>query len=85
VQAADAVVYEVRRALNFKYKVPGLGDAVLRKQFKALVAGHAVAYIAESRKEQLEWIAANHKPGETFKLDELMKQQIGENVDLLRK
>lgn len=85
VQAADAVVYEVRRALNFKYKVPGLADAALRKQFEALAAGHAVAYIAESRREQLEWIAANHKPGESFKLDELMKQQLGDNVDLLRK
>lgn len=84
VQAADAVVYEVRRALNFKYKVPGLSDPALRKQFKALADGKAVAYIAESRKEQLEWIAANHKPGEPFKLDELMKNEIKENVDGFR-
>jgi hypothetical protein len=85
LQAADAVVYEIRRALNFKNKVPGLADAALRKQFQVLASGRAVAYIAESRKEQLEWIVANHKPGEPFKLDELMKQQLGENVDLLRK
>jgi hypothetical protein len=85
LQAADAVVYEVRRALNFKSKIPGLADTALRKQFQALANGRAVAYIAESRKEQLEWIVANHKPGEPFKLDELMKQQLGENVDLLRK
>ena len=34
--------------------------------------------------EQLEWIAANHKPGEPFKLDELMKNELKENVDAIR-
>lgn len=81
VQAADAVVYELRRALNFKYKVPGLTDPALREQFKVLANGKAVAYIAESRKEQLEWIAENHQPGDPFKLNELMNNQIGENID----
>lgn len=81
LQAADAVVYEVRRALNTKYKTPGLADPSYRKQFKALTDGQAVAYIAETRKDQLEWIAGNHKPGEPFKLDELMSNQIGSNVN----
>jgi len=81
VQAADAVVYEVRRALNFKYKIPGLSDPGLRPQFKALANGRTVAYIAESRKEQLEWIVATHNPGDPFKLDELMNNQIGSNLD----
>ncbi|HSZ63859.1 MAG TPA: DUF3800 domain-containing protein [Terriglobales bacterium] len=82
VQAADAVVYEVRRALNTKHKIPGLVDAAYREQFKVLCNGGAVAHIAETRKLQLEWIAANHKPGEPFKLDELMNNEIGDNVDL---
>jgi hypothetical protein len=34
--------------------------------------------------EQLKWIVANHKPGDTFKLDELMKQQLKDNIDKLR-
>jgi hypothetical protein len=84
LQAADAVVYEVRRAFNYKYKVPGLGDKQLRRQFQVLADAHAVAYIAEGRKEQLEWIAANHKPGEPFKLDELMKNELKENIDGIR-
>lgn len=81
VQAADLVVYEVRRALNTKHKILGLADPSYRKQFKALTEGMVVAYIAEARKDQLEWIASNHKPGEPFKLDELMNNQLGSNVD----
>jgi hypothetical protein len=55
---------------------------MLATQFTALANGHAVAYIAESREEQPEWIGANHKPDEPFKLDELMKQQLGESGHL---
>src|SRR5580700_1395156 len=43
VQAADALVYEVRRALNTRHKIPGLADATYREQFKALISGQAVA------------------------------------------
>jgi hypothetical protein len=82
VQAADAMVYEVRRALNTRHKIPGLADPDYRPQFRVLTGGQAIAYIAESRREQLEWIAAHHKPGEPFKLDELMNNQLGENIDL---
>jgi len=85
VQAADAVVYEVRRALNFKFsKDPLLAGTALRKQFEALDAAHCMALISHILKEQLEWIAANHNPGEPFKLDELMKNQLGDKVDQLR-
>lgn len=82
VQAADAVVYEVRRALNTKHKISGLADAAYREQFKILCKEKVVAHIAETRKPQLEWLAANHKPGEPFNLDELMNNEIGDNVDL---
>jgi hypothetical protein len=83
VQAADAGVYEVRRALNYQHKHPGLAGT-LRKQFNLLADAKAMAYIANSKREQLEWIVANHNPGEPFKLDALMDQQLVDNIDLLR-
>jgi hypothetical protein len=43
-----------------------------------------MAYIAHSKREQLEWIVANHEPGEPFKLDTLMHQQLADNIDMLR-
>ncbi len=84
VQAADAVVYEIRRALNFKGNSPDLSSANLRKQFQILAGAHGMAYIAYANKQQLEWIVANHKPGEPFKLDELMKLEVGGNIDRIR-
>lgn len=82
VQAADAVIYEVRRALNFKFsKDPVLAGTALRKQFETLAAAHCMGSISHILKEQLEWMATNHKPGEPFNLD---KSQIGDNVDQLR-
>lgn len=53
VQAADAVVYEVRRALNFKGSCPGLSGN-LRKQFQLLAGERGMAYIAYANKQQLE-------------------------------
>jgi hypothetical protein len=81
VQAADAAVYEVRRALNLALKNwPG----TLRKQFDLLAEEKVVFLVTHTKKEQLEWIVADHEPGEPFKLDELMNQQLGENIDQLR-
>jgi hypothetical protein len=83
VQAADAVVYEVRRALNFQSKQPELSGQ-LRKQFQFLAGEKGMGYIAHSNGEQLEWLVKNHKPGEPFKLDDLMKLQLGDNIDRIR-
>jgi hypothetical protein len=81
IQVADAAIYEVRRALNLALKFwPGN----LRKQFDLLAEDKAVFRVTHTKKEQLGWIVANHEPGEPFKLDELMKQQLGENIDQLR-
>jgi hypothetical protein len=81
IQAADAAVFEVRRALNLALKHwPG----ELRKQFHLLAEDRAVFLVTHTSREQLEWIVANHKPGEPFKLDELMNRQLGENIDKLR-
>jgi hypothetical protein len=83
VQAADAVVYEVRRALNFQSKHPALSGE-LRKQFNLLATGHGMAYIGHTNGAQLEWLVSNHKPGEPFKLDEIMRNPLVENLDKIR-
>ncbi len=83
VQAADAVIYEIRRALNFQHKVPGLSDKAIRPQFKMLADTHMMAYVAHTSREQLEWIAANHQPGQPFHLDEIFEKQMGEDIDEL--
>jgi hypothetical protein len=49
-----------------------------------LAEDKAVFLVTHTKKEQLEWIVANHEPGDPFKLDELMNQQLGENIDQLR-
>jgi hypothetical protein len=86
VQAADAVVYEIRRALNFQHKKHAdLSGASVRKQFEALVEANGMAYIGHTEKEQLKWIAANHEPGEPFKLDELMSNHWEANIDKIRR
>jgi hypothetical protein len=77
LQAADAGVFEVRRALNLALKK---WDGELRSQFNVLADGKAMFLITHSTKEQLEHLVANHKPGEPFKLDSLMDMQLGENV-----
>jgi hypothetical protein len=81
VQAADAAVFEVRRSLNLALKNwPG----ILRSQFNLLADDKLVFLVTHTNREQLEWIVANHKPGDPFKLDELMNLQLGDNIDKLR-
>jgi hypothetical protein len=77
IQAADASVFEVRRALHFALKQwPGQ----IRSQFQALADAKAMFLITHSNKEQLLHIVANHKPGEPFKLDSLMDREFTENI-----
>jgi hypothetical protein len=79
LQAADAGVFEVRRALNLALKH---WEGNLRSQFSLLADASAMFLITHSNKEQLEHLVANHKPGEPFKLDSLMEMKLGENVKL---
>ncbi len=79
LQAADAAVFEVRRALNLALKKWG-GE--LRSQFSLLADASTMFLITHSNKEQLEHLVANHKPGEPFQLDSLMEMTLGENVKL---
>jgi hypothetical protein len=77
LQAADAGIFEIRRALNLALKH---WEGTLRSQFSVLADAKMIFLIAHSRKEQLERLVANHEPGEPFKLDELMEMQLGENI-----
>jgi len=79
LQAADAGVFEVRRALNLALKK---WDGELRSQFNLLADASAMFLITHSNKEQLEHLVANHKPGEPFQLDSLMEMTLGENIKL---
>lgn len=79
LQAADASVYEVRRALNLNL---GQWRGQLRDQFKQLDAVGAMSLITCVSKEQLEHIVATHQPREPFRLDILMAAQRDENVSI---
>lgn len=78
LQAADAVAYEIRRVLHFALKHKP-GDTK-RKQFGILADAGKVFLIQYATKEQLLHIVATHKPGEPFKLDQIMKQVFHANV-----
>jgi|SRR5215472_2719986 len=73
LQAADAAVYEIRRALRFSL---GMVKSALREQFNILTDTRAMFIINHTSREQLEHIVATHEPGEPFKLDALMELQI---------
>jgi hypothetical protein len=77
LQAADAAVYEVRRALKFSLGQP---KGELRRQFNLLSDARLVFLITYCSKEQLLHIVREHNPGEPFKLDALMELQIDGNI-----
>lgn len=77
LQAADAVIFEIRRVLNLQL---GQRKGELRKQFGILSGAKNVFLIQHTRREHLLHIVATHKPGEPFKLDEIMDQEFNENI-----
>jgi hypothetical protein len=77
LQAADAAIFEVRRALNLAL---GLWPGALRKQFNMLADAKAVFLITHTSKDQLLHIVKEHRPGEPYKLDALMDMQVTENI-----
>lgn len=77
LQAADAAVFEVRRALNLSL---GQWKGNLRKQFNILADAKTMFLITHSNKAQLLHIVKDHKPDEPFKLDALMELQLNENI-----
>jgi hypothetical protein len=77
LQAADAAIFEVRRALNLAL---GLWPGALRKQFNLLADAKIVFLITHTNKDQLLHIVKEHKPGEPLKLDAQMEMQVTENI-----
>jgi len=79
LQAADAAVFEIRRALNLSL---GQWPGSLRKQFHILSDARTMFLITYSNKEQLAHIVSTHKPKDPFKLDEVMEMHFEENIKL---
>jgi len=79
MQAADAVAFEIRRALHVHL---GRFGGSLRKQFNLLTDTHKMGLIQELSREQLLNLVATHEPGEPFRLDSIMNQEFQENVQL---
>jgi hypothetical protein len=77
LQAADAAVFEVRRALNVSLKQwPG----ILRKQFNLLADSHVMFLISHVSRVNLLHIVETHQPGEPFHLDAFMDAEFNENI-----
>src|SRR5262249_6238927 len=76
LQAADAVVYEMRRYLQLSL---GQRMGSVRQQFKLLYDAEAVGMIADVRKENLLNIVSKTKAGEPFTFDVLMDLGFLEN------
>lgn len=77
LQAADAVIYEIRKLLNLTYTQR---EDEIRKQFKILADTRVMFIMQTAKKEQLLHIVSTHKPGEPLKLDEIMNQKFHENI-----
>jgi hypothetical protein len=77
LQAADAVVFEIRRALKLSLKE---AQGTLRRQFSILSDNRKMFAIQYAHRENLLRIVATHKPGEPFKLDEIMDQHFEEDI-----
>jgi uncharacterized protein DUF3800 len=73
LQAADAVAFEIRRAIRFK-----LGKSELRKQFGLL--DDSLFLIQYADKKNLQHIIDIHKPGQPLSLDAIMDQQFSQDI-----
>jgi|SRR5579862_2348173 len=79
LQAADAAVFEVRRALNVALKQwPG----TLRKQFNLLADSHVMFLISHVSKVNLLHIVETHEPHQPFHLDAFMDTGFSENIKI---
>jgi hypothetical protein len=77
LQAADAVVYEIRRGLHLAL---GHRKGPLSKQFRVLADAGAMFLVQTTDKAHLLHIVDTHEPGEPFKLDEIMDQKFDKNM-----
>jgi hypothetical protein len=77
LQAADAAIYEVRRALHIALKQK---REPLRGQFKIFRDSNKMAIIQTATKQNLLNTVKLHKPGESFDLTDIMETEFNENV-----
>jgi hypothetical protein len=75
LQAADAIIFEIRRALNIEL---GQWKGPLRKQFGLL--DDSMFLIQYANKENLLHTVAINKPGEPLNLDAIMEQKLTESM-----
>lgn len=77
LQAADAAVYEVRRALHIAHKQK---KEPLRGQFNIFRNSSRMAIIQTATKQNLLNTVKLHKPGEPFDLTDIMETEFNENI-----
>jgi hypothetical protein len=77
LQAADAAIYEVRRALHIALKQK---NEPLRGQFNIFRNSSRMAIIQTATKENLLNTVKLHKPGEPFDLTDIMETEFNESI-----
>ncbi len=83
LQAADAVVYEIRRVLQSKlgrWKESLKWDSDVRWQFRQLQKQGMLWKIAYADEKYLRLVVEANKPGEPFTLDPLLEQEFNEDI-----
>lgn len=79
LQAADAVAYEIRRVLHLAHQMK---PDRMREQFKVFRKFSRMGIIQTVKKENLLNTVSLHKPGEPFKLNDIMEQVFHENISI---
>jgi hypothetical protein len=77
LQAADAAVYEIRRAMNI---VHNQREGPIRGQFQLFRDSARMAIIQTATKENLLNTVKLHEPGESFNLTDIMDNEFSENI-----
>jgi hypothetical protein len=77
LQAADAAVYEIRRALHIAHKQR---NEPVRGQFNIFKSSSKMAIIQTANKQNLLNTVKLHKPGEPFDLTDIMEAEYSESI-----
>jgi hypothetical protein len=77
LQAADAAIYEIRRALHIAHKQR---QEPIRGQFQLFRDSARMAIIQTATKQNLLNTVTLHKPGEPFNLSDIMENEFQENI-----
>jgi hypothetical protein len=83
LQAADAAIYEVRRALHVslgRWKQYLQSGTDVRPEFRKLADNHCVWLMQYADKKYLENVVENNLPGEPLNLDHYLEQEFNEDI-----